>query len=261
MLDCAVLSSVANAFRVVDLLAERGELGVSEIGRRLDLTTATAHRLVSTLVGTGLVERNPDTRRYRLGTKILVLAQQVRGRLGVRDALRPMLEKLAADTNETVNLGVLRDGDIVYLEKIDSNELFRIEIQVGAKVPAYCTGLGKAILASLPADELGAYLTDLKPTAHTPATITSKRRLKEELDAVRKQGYAVDRGELLADVWCVAVPIVDADGRPVAALSVSAPRSRFEARSERFVRAALRHAADASEAVAGFGPPDGRIAL
>jgi DNA-binding IclR family transcriptional regulator len=252
-----MLSSVANALRVLDLLAERGEMGVSEVGRELDLTTATAHRLVTTLVGSGFVDRDPSTRRYRLSTKILVMAGQVRSRIGLPDILRPILQDIARRTTETINLGVYRDGEVVYLDKIDSEALFRIEIRVGAHVPAYCTGLGKAMLAHQDPQEAERYISSTKMKAHTPNTITSAGALRSELESIREQGYAIDRGELLSDVWCVAVPVL-ADGRPVAAISISAPRSRFEDKQDKLVKVAVRAAEDASAAISQLGALDTR---
>ncbi len=252
-----MLGSVGNALRVMDLLSERGEMGVSEIGRQLTLTTATAHRLVRSLAESGLVERNPDTRRYALGPKILMLADRVRSRMGLREVLLPTLQEISETSGQTVNLGVYRDGQIMYVEKLDSNELFRIEVSVGAGVPAYCTGMGKAILAYLPESEVERYLDTADLQKHTPNTHTSVPDIKAELSLVREMGFAVDHGELLYDVWCIAAPVFGDSGVPVAAISVSTLRSRFESKQDELVPLLLEKSKEASKLLEGLGklPP------
>ncbi len=248
-----MLGSVGNALRVIDLLSERGEMGVSEIGRQLGLTTATAHRLVRSLAESGLAERNPDTRRYSLGPKILMLADRVRSRMGLREVLLPILEEILDACGQTVNLGVYREGQIMYLEKLESNELYRIEVSVGAGVPSYCTGMGKAILAYLPETEVDRYLNSEDLVKHTPSTHTVIPDIKAELSLVREMGFAVDRGELLYDVWCVAAPVFGDSDLPIAAISISAPRSRFESKQDELVPVLIEKVKEASKLLEGLG--------
>lgn len=250
-----MLSSVTNALRVVDLLGERGESGVSEIARDLNLTTATAHRLVQTLTQCGYVDRDPKTRRYTLGPRMLLLARQASSRIGIVELIHPVLEDLASVTSETVNLATYHNGEIIYLDKIDSSEIFRVVVQVGSRLPAFCTALGRALLAHRDASDVSRYLHASKFAAMTPETITDPARLAEEIGYVRKNGFAIDYGEVTTDVMCAAAPVV-ANGKAAVALSVTAPRSRFENRQEAIVEAVLEAARRASALVGAQLPPE-----
>jgi len=208
---------------------------------------------VRSLAESGLVERNPATRRYSLGPKVLMLADRVRSRMGLREVLLPILQEMQDACGQTVNLGVYRDGNIIYLEKLDSKELYRIEVSVGAGVPAYCTGLGKAILAQLPETEVDRYLNGAELIKHTPSTHTSPADIKAELGLVREMGYALDRGELLYDVWCVAAPVFADSDAPVASISITSPRSRFESMQEELIPLIIDKAKEASKVLEGLG--------
>lgn len=156
------------------------------------------------------------------------------------------LLELARLTGETVNLGILRNGDIIYIDKINSTELFTIEIRVGSRVPAYCVSLGKAILAYLPDSDLAEYLHRIEFTPHTARTIADQVALRRQLREIRTLRYALDEGELLSDVYCAAAPILDRAARPLAAISVSAPRSRFEHKRQQLIPAIQKVAAELS---------------
>jgi DNA-binding IclR family transcriptional regulator len=244
-----MLRSVATALRTIEYLAKARSAGISELSRELGITTGTAHRLARTLVDEGFAEQDPQTRQYRLSMKFQLLASQVRVDDGLRGLARPFLHRLSAETDETVNLGVMIDREIVYLDKIASSELMTIEIRVGSHVPAHCTALGKAILASSDAATRDDYIATARFEALTPHTITSVRALRRELKEVVQRGYALDESELIEDVRCVAAPILSGD-RPVGAFSVTAPRSRFEEKRPRLIEAVVDASHELSELLA-----------
>jgi len=251
--QAAELSSVANALRVLELLAEAPKLGVSDVARRLELSKASASRLLSTLRSFGFVEQDADSRRYRLTLKIAVLAEHVRSHLNIVDVARPHLTELANDLHEGANLGVLLNGALVYADTIPSGHIFRIEVRPGTAVPAYCTGAGKVLLAHLGSDELDPYLEHVRFERHTSTTITDAAALRAELERVRQKGYAIDRGELAEESWCAAAPVRGRAYTVVAAVSVTAPKSRFREKRD----AIVEHVVATAQAITQqFGAPD-----
>src|SRR5437763_12119557 len=149
-----MLSSASNTLRALEYLVESREAGVTAIARALDVTPGTAHRLVGTLVGEGFAEQNGDKRKYRPAAKLLLLADRMRSRHDIRELAHGRLLQLADEIHETVNLGMLQAHRVVYLDKVLSDQPFGIEAKVGSRVPAYCTALGRAILAHSEPDAL-----------------------------------------------------------------------------------------------------------
>jgi IclR family acetate operon transcriptional repressor len=223
-----VLNSAANALRAVEFLVERGEVGVSELSRHLGVTVGTGHRILTTLVDTGFAEQNLSSRRYRPSGKILALAQQVRARVNIRDRVHLHLVELMQEVGETVHLAVLEDGQVVCVDKAAPDQMVRVEFRVGARLPVHSTALGKALAAFDDHVDVRALLRADK-AAGPPGPAPTAAEFRDELTAVRAAGVAEARGEYLPDVDSVAAPIRGAGGAVVAALDVSAPRSRFEA--------------------------------
>lgn len=250
-----VLSSVTNALRVLEVLVDQGEAGVSEIGRSVGVTVGTSHRLIATLVAAGFVEQNPATRRYRPSRKLVVMAHKLRTGLSAHDIAHRHLVDLVAVVDETVNLGVLSEQSVLYVDKVTSDRPFGIEAKVGSRLPAYCTALGKVLVAPLDEARWKEYVgrsarLSVRDNEPAPPTLAAYRA---ELQEVRERGYAVDAGEYLSDVYCVAAPVSGRDGAVVAALSISAPRSRFQAEHDRFVAEAVSAAASLSETLRDLG--------
>lgn len=212
--------SVLRALRTAD-----GELGVADIARSVGLPTTTVHRILRTLVLAGYVVQNAATERYHLGREAYLLGRAVANSLGF-DAALPLLEGLAADTGESVNL-VVRDGDegLVVL-RIESSQPLRFTQPVGTRIPLYCTSSGKVLMAfgqDLEGD-VGALGTLERFTSDT---VTSSVALVEELHAIRRQGYSVNRGERIPGVCGVAAPVLGSDGAVIAGLAVQGPEFRI----------------------------------
>jgi len=202
------------------------ELGVSELGRRLDLHKSTVSRLLATLESEGLLERAPGSDKYRLGHEILRLAGQMQPGGDVRTVTRPFLVELAEATRETTNLAVLDGAEAHNVDQVTGPHLVRIGNWVGRRTPLHCVANGKALLAFQSPDVLER-LTAGPLAAFTPLTITEPALLLRELAEVRAQGYATALGEIEDGLNAVAAPVFGAEGRVLAAISVSGPAYRI----------------------------------
>ena len=216
------VQAVERAFRLLEVLA-RNDGGVSELARATGLHKATVHRLLRTLRELGFVELGPDGSRYRLGLRLLELGGRVLARLDLRDVARPYLTELRDRTRLTVHMAILDGTEVVYIEKLDSPANLRMASFVGMRSPAYCTALGKAILAFLPDEEIEAVLARTRLVPRTPNTITARDALLAELAATRARGYAIDNVENEEGIRCVGAPVHGHTGKVVAAISVSGP--------------------------------------
>lgn len=220
--------TVRRAIDLLDLLsaAPRG-LALRQLSESLGLTRSTTHRLLSGLVAGGLVQFCPDTRRYRLGLKVLELSAVLLDSLDVREQAKPFMQQLNDFSRETVHLGVLDHFEVVFVGHIESPESVRMSVRVGRRAPAHCSSLGKVLLAGLEEGELQRYLHRRELGARTPNSITDSGRLLEALGEVRSLGYALDNEENRVGIRCVGAPVRDHNGRVVAAISVSGPSFRL----------------------------------
>ncbi|MGI9952537.1 IclR family transcriptional regulator [Moorellaceae bacterium AZ2] len=222
------VQAVDRALSILEALARaEGPVMLSALSAELGLHISTVHRLLNTLARRGFVEQEPYQGRYRLGLKVFEIGNRALYTLDIRAVARPYLRELVEEFNETANLAVLDGSEVVYIDQVESKNMIKMLARPGTRGPAYCTGAGKVLLAALSPSQLEKFLaaTPLKP--YTPATITDPDQLKQELEKVRHQGFAVDKGELEEGVRCVAAPIKNHEQRVVAALSVSGPSSRI----------------------------------
>lgn len=220
------IGSLEKGLRALELLVEKEELSVSQVAVEMGINRSASHRFLATLRELGYAEKNAEG-RYQATFKLFELGMKVANRFEIRRLARPYLRELAATYNETVNLGYLEGNRVVHLDKVESREILRMDPGIGTSAPAYCTGLGKAILAFLPPEELNIYLDEVTLTPLTPHTITSKTQLQVELQQIREDGFAVDNEELSLWLRCVAAPITAYGDYPLYAISVSGPTSRM----------------------------------
>jgi DNA-binding IclR family transcriptional regulator len=222
------LQSVRRALRALELISEHGELGVTELGRKLDVHKATASRLIATLAERGFVERDPISEKYRLGFGLISLAGAAVGGNDLVRAARPILDDLAERTHETVNLGVLSGESVVYIDQVTGTRSIVSVSWVGQRTPLHCTSNGKVLLAyATDAERERMLSTPL--TRLTPRTITDLRKLRAQLAEVRARGYAQTLEELEEGLNAVAAPVRGMSGDVIAALSVSGPAFRMRA--------------------------------
>jgi DNA-binding IclR family transcriptional regulator len=222
------LQSVNRALTALELVADAGELGVSELGRQLGVHKATASRLAAVLAERGLLERDPVSERYRIGFGLVRLAGAAMSGLDLVRLSRPILETLAERSREASNLGVRSGDDVVYVDQIAGSRSIVTVSWVGRRTPLHCTSNGKVLLAH--ADEPDRERILAGPLeAFTPHTVTDPDKLRRELTAIRTRGYAQAVEELEDGLNAVAAPVRQADGRVIAALGVSGPAFRMHA--------------------------------
>jgi DNA-binding IclR family transcriptional regulator len=215
------VEAVSKALDLLETFSGPEELGLNEICRRAAIGKTRAFRLLHTLAAHGYVERCADGSRYQLGAKLCERAAQVRR--NIRELARPWMRRLHERFNETVNLGVLHQREVLYIDILETARPFRMTATIGSRMPAHRTAMGKAMLAHCnprdPESAGGAPPVRLRPSA--------RRALLAELEQARKCGFAVDDQENEPGVACVGAAILDAAGAAVAAISVSGPNYRI----------------------------------
>ncbi len=228
---------VEHTVSILKVLSEADEeLALKDIGERAGVGRTSTFRILFTLAGRGYVHKNPLTGKYRLSAKLMEIARRSVGDQKLVHRARPYLQRLYERFNETVNLGVYQDGEIVYVEILESRRAFRMTAEVGSRVPIHSTALGKAIAAYLPEEVLARHLRDYEWTLFTPRTIASQAEFLKALRQVRKQGYSLDNEETELGATCMAAAIVDRDQYPLAAISLSGPSHRIRAEKEAIIR-------------------------
>lgn len=198
-------------------------LGLSELAQRSGLDKATVHRLTRVLVEAGYLTQDPATRSYTLGLRILDLGFATLARLEVRELSLPYMRELAEQfTGASVSLSVLDRGETLYIERISQRRIsVNVDVHVGTRIPAHCSSMGKALLAALPADESADLIGRQPLEPWTPRTITSAPQLTAELERIRSLGYAINDEETALGLRSVAAAVIDAAGRPAAAVNVA----------------------------------------
>jgi DNA-binding IclR family transcriptional regulator len=219
------VQSVSRAVRALELIAQEGELGVTDLGRGLGVHKATASRLAATLAAGGLIERDPVTDRYRLGFGLIRLVGAAMASIDLVRTAHPVLEELADRTHETVNVGVLSADGVVYVDQVSSAHLVASTNWVGRRTPLHCCSSGKVFLAHMSEAERQRVL-ERPLEAVTRHTVTDPERLRRQLKEIRVRGYATIQDELEEGLNAVAAPIRQSNGEVAAALSVSGPSFR-----------------------------------
>ena len=222
----AAVQSVDRALTVLSHLAKDGELGITELAGRLGVHKSTAFRLVATLEAHDLVEQNSERGRYRLGIGVVRLAGAAALRLDLVQEARPVCTALAAAVGETVNVVVLAGRDAFYVDQVSGPSALQLHYWVGRRIPLHATSNGKVLLAHAP-DELRADILGEPIDRLTEHTVTDPGRLGAELEAVRRNGYAVAVDELELGLTAVAAPIIGSDGEVIASVSASGPTFRL----------------------------------
>lgn len=223
----ALIGSVERVGQVLDLFTtQQPEWGVTQVAEQLGVSKSSAHALLNTLCGVGLLRRTPEG-RYQLGWRLVALSRVLMETAPVRQAALDVMERLVRIYGETVHLASLQNGKVVYLEKLQGNRAVRVEITgVGAELWAHASSLGKVLLSDLSQRELLQVLQRRGMPAFTVNTITDAEEFLQEIDQVRTQGYAYDIEEYALDLCCVGAPIRNHAG-VVAAISFSVPAYRF----------------------------------
>lgn len=238
------MGSASTALQALEMIAAHQPLGVSELARRLGVSKPAGQRAIQSLAADNWIRRSDvHSGRWVLTPKVLGVAAQVGQEAGLRELALPLMTELVGITTESVHLAVLDGVEIVIVEEVESTQVVRIHWPVGKRSPVYASANGKAILAALPRERMNDHLpARLEP--FTPETITDRRRFASELDRTAERGYAVQCGELRADVAAVAAVISPQPHRPVAAVGLFLPIQRFREDDEERLGLLVRTAAD-----------------
>jgi IclR family KDG regulon transcriptional repressor len=259
------VAAVLKVFAVIEALVEDKRMGLADLAQRAMTSKTTAHRLLQTMVELGYVEQDPETEKYGLTLKLFSLgARSLTEQTELLRVADQAMGKLSRATGESINLGILDDRDqrVVYIHKYDSAYSLSMKSTLGLRNPLHSTSLGKALLAWRDDEEIRERLSKTELTKRAPCTITDLETLVDVLHATRRQGFAEEVEESEAGVRCMAVPIFNYMGKPVAAMSISFPLFRFdEGRRLEYVQLLKEGSASASSALGYPGADKARSEL
>ncbi|EHQ87403.1 IclR family transcriptional regulator [Desulfosporosinus youngiae] len=248
------VQTLERSLDVLEVLAHAEEpLGVTEIGSRVSLHKSTVHRILQTLCHRGYVERKSDSERYQLGIKIIELGIRFFNDLEIRKVAAPALSDLVKVLDEVVHLVLPDDGEIVYIDRAESSQVVSMHSKVGRRAPMHCTAVGKAILSTLPEEEVRHILELKGMTRYTPNTITDPEILLTGLEEIRFSKISVEREENEIGIICLGTPIFDYSGRAIGAISVSGPASRIDEKGIEWIGEELKKSGELISAKLGFG--------
>lgn len=227
---------------ILDMVGQNPQgISLGDIAAGLNLPKGTVHRILSSLSHYGFVRQNGKARNYFLGLKLMDLGTRLANQLDLRRTAEPILRALSDKTRETVHLVLLDNGEIVYIDKIENHQGssgLKMASRLGARNPAHCCAVGKALLSRHSEEALDEFIRQHGLAPRTANTIVDVTRFKEHIRQVGLQGYAVDDEENERGIRCVAAPVLNEKGIPVAAVSISGPSVRI---TKRLIQDVLRH--------------------
>lgn len=237
-----IVLPVMKALQVLDYVARQGhDVTLTETVQELKLPKTTVFRYLQTLSAARFLEHDLKRDRYGVGSKFRSLARVDQELQGLRDIAQPEMRTLMETFHETVNLAVLSENEVVYIDMLEPGRPLRANARIGHRHPAHSTSLGKAMMAFLPDADALALSSELPQ--RTINTLTDADKLRRQVDDVRRRGYAIEVGENEDGLMCIGVPILDRTGYPVAAMSLSAPERRMKPELTAVAADALKGAA------------------
>jgi IclR family KDG regulon transcriptional repressor len=216
-------STIAKGLKILEIIAQNNVYRGVSFARIVDaskMNRSNVYRYLKTLVDCGWLEFDPETYRYRIGGKPLQIAGASLQQMDLRTIARPFLEELAEETCLAIHLGVMYETSVIYIDKVESNSPIQMRSRPGMSAPAYCTAMGKALLATFDPQEVSVLLAG-SFTRRTPNTITTIEELSVDLDRVRERGYAIDHEENELGIGCVGAAIYGYDNNVIGAVSLS----------------------------------------
>ncbi|MDH5560860.1 MAG: IclR family transcriptional regulator [Deltaproteobacteria bacterium] len=250
------IQSVENALDVLEqFLGEKTELGVSELGRNLNLQKNNIFRILATLEKRGYIEQNRLNENYRIGIKVLELGQAFLSHTGLIKVAHKLMEELCHKANETIYLGIIRYNMLFYIEDAKSTQALMVQSRIGSRVTPFYSAIGKVVMANCAHDEQERILQNNKFYRHTDNSIMSRETLLRELALIREKGYAIDNEEMDIGVVGVAGPIFNYDKQIVAGISISGPALRMtkKALQDKFIPHILEYSKKISTAIGYTG--------
>lgn len=250
------IKSLDRAMEVFEFLSEAQGKTLTAIADEMEQAPATVYRILVTLEGRGLVEFEPEAQLWHIGPRAFVIGAKFLRRSSLVDRARPILRRLMEETGETANLGVERDGAVLFISQVETHANIRAFFPPGSVSPMHSSGIGKALLAEMDDRRLGRLLGNAPLEAFTPRTITEPDRLRADLEAIRARGYSVDDEEKNTGMRCIAAPVFDVTGEAVAGISVSGPTTRVGPEDAvRLSRPVIEAARDLTRAIGGAPIP------
>lgn len=248
--DRYLLSSVSNTLDILDLLSKYDELGVAEISNELNMGRASVFRMLYTLEKKDYVHKTSNA-KYKLGVKFAHYGSIVLERQNYVSIAKPYLQKLRDLHNKTTHFAILDEDNynIIFMEKEMSKSTIQMTSKIGSKMPAYCTGTGKALLASKLDEDFEKVVQTYSLKKLTDSTITDTSKLIEELKIIQKQGYSEDSEESEFGLVCFAAPVKDITGKTVGAVSMSGAAAQMRANKETYVKSVKETASEISKAM------------
>ncbi len=233
--DKETINSIDRALNILLLLYdEQKELGITEIGRRLELYKSTVHRTLTALENKGFIQQNPENGKYWLGMKIYALGMVVGEKMSLKNLLKPYATELSQKFNEAVNVSILDKNSNDYPKTIlilkeEGSTRLQVSPSIGSSSESHCSAVGKCLLAFSPKEVL-QNLEDKEFPIYTKNTLGNWESLSQQLEDIRINGYAIDNEELEIGLTCIAAPIFDQDNKAIAAISLSGPTSRINSK-------------------------------
>ncbi len=235
--------SVKRAIRILELIGRDRSKRITDISRELNIPKSSVYQIISELVNEKILEKDNESNLYFLGLKIFELANMARFNLEIIKVSTVYLEKLNKKLDETIQLTVLESGEVLYVACLESKKRLRTHCALGERAPLHCTGVGKAILAFMPAYEVERIIQKKGLKKFTKNTITDKNALFKELRKISNQGYSIDNMEHEDGIRCVAVPIRNHEGNVFASISVSGPSQRITKEVESILAESMKDTA------------------
>jgi IclR family KDG regulon transcriptional repressor len=226
------MAAVMKVFAILQALAEKEEMGITELSSRLALPKATAYRFLQSMKSLGYVKQEPDTERYSLTMKMFELGSKALAGLNLVELAKPLMQRISDLTGETVHLGTLIESEIIYAHKVDSRHNLGMYSRVGRRAPLHCTAIGKCLLAWEEPTRRDQIISGISFKRYQDKTITDRKAFLAELEMVRSKGFAEDREEFDDHIRCLGIPIFDRHGSAVAGMSVSFPTFRYPTEKE-----------------------------
>lgn len=246
------IKSLDRAMMVFEHLSTQPGQSLSGIAEDLKQSPATVYRVLVTLEGRGLVSFDPATQLWHIGAQAFVIGAQFLRRTSLVERARPILRALMETTGETANLGIARNGQVVFLSQVETHETVRAFFPPGTMSPLHASGIGKALLAEMPETAVEQVITGTVLERFTPGTLVEAEKLRADLAATRARGHAIDDEEKSLGMRCIAAPVFDVHGEAVAGISVSGPSNRMDvARLASISQEVMRAAAGLSRAIGG----------
>lgn len=222
------MKSIEKTIKLIEIMKTKNNgIGINDLSKICNMPISTTHRILSVLEKHGYIIQSNDTKKYKLGLKFLEISRHILESLDLRKQAAPFLTDLMLKTNETVHLSILDENEIVFIDRVESQQSIRAISNIGMRAYPHLVASGKAILAFLPENELKTILSKIKFEEWLPNSIKDVETLIKELESVKMLGFAIDDEEHQKGGRCVAAPIFNYNGRVIAAVSVSGPSSRL----------------------------------